>query len=463
MKRLTGTHVYSYLKCPQLAALDLALDREQRRPPQPWEEFVARRGREFEAQFVTGLEAVEPQYPERDFAAGAAATQALLQDGVPWIYQAVLQRQHRLGLPDLLRRLPGASGLGDHHYEVVDIKTSGRARGDQILQVMFYSRLLAELQGRMPAHGGLILKDGSEQRFATADYLAVAEDVEADLEQLRADPTGARAFLQTGCDSCHWNHRCLPELEGAGDLSLVQGMTRGARAILERLGCRTVAELAVFAPDGARARGNLDATLLRRLRRAAQARLAGEVAPEPHPKTRPLDPAAIVHLLTDPFAERVLLFAVLTPATADGVFGYACPPDQGSEWAAFRRLLAEVPVRAQLLHFGGALPHWYERQANTREAETGWSSRFLDLGRRLRHAAVFPGPVPTLAELVRHGLGRDPYRAGHPGAAAMWLSEAGGEQRLVHKARADLDDLLALKQRLLDGNLAAGGAEALCS
>ena len=168
MRRITGTHVYSYVKCRHLAALDLHLPRSERRAPHPWEEFAARRGRDFEDAFVARLPVVQPSYPERDFAAGAAATAALLRNGVELVHQAVLQTEDRLGLPDLLRRLPGASALGDHHYEVLDVKTSGRSRGDQILQVVFYAQLLAELQGRMPTHGALILKDGREDTEPTA-------------------------------------------------------------------------------------------------------------------------------------------------------------------------------------------------------------------------------------------------------------------------------------------------------
>jgi len=457
VKRLTGTHVYSHVKCPRLAALDLHLDRSERRPMSPWDEFAARRGREFEAQFVATLPAVRPQHPERDFAAGLAATLLLLRDGVPWIHQAVLQHGDRLGLPDLLRRIPGASALGEHHYEVLDVKTSGRARADQILQVVFYSRLLAELQGRLPEHGALVLKDGREERFAIADFAALGAGVEDALRRLQQDPQQARPFLQHHCESCHWHDHCLPAMTAADDLSLVQGMSRGARAILESVGCRTVAELADFAPEGARARGNLDPTLLRRLRKAAQARLLGRPLVESRPRSQPLAPAVLVHLLTDPFADRVLLIGLLSPATADGAFGYVCPPDRDAEWRAFQRLLAEVPDAAALLHFGSALPQWYEEQAFVREADLGMSVRFVDLQRRLRGAALYPGPVQVLADFVRHGLGRDPHRFGHAGAAAMWVDQPDGEQRLAEKARGDLADLAALTQQILGAQPASDG------
>ena len=50
MRRITGTHVYPYVKCKHLAALDLHLSRAERRPPHPWEEFAAQRGRDFETR-----------------------------------------------------------------------------------------------------------------------------------------------------------------------------------------------------------------------------------------------------------------------------------------------------------------------------------------------------------------------------------------------------------------------------
>jgi predicted RecB family nuclease len=453
MRRITGTHVYSYVKCPRLAALDLHLPRSERRPPSEWEEFAARRGREFEDRYVAGLGTVRPDYPERDFAAGAAATGELLRAGSGLIHQAVLAHDDCLGLPDLLRRLPGASALGAHHYEVVDVKTSGRTRGDQILQVVFYTMLLAEVQQRMPEHGALVLKDGSEERFLVADYLGAAREVLAELRRLRDDRDAATPFLQPGCAGCYHDHRCLPELEARGDLSLVMGMSRGAQAILGKLGCATVQDLATFHPEGSRQRGNLDAALVRRLRKAAQARLLGAPIVEARPRGAALANAAIVHLLADPFADRVLAFGVLHPAAEDGAFRWRLAACAADEWGALAELVAPLPARAELLHFGEALPHWYERHAFDREADPALERRFLDLRRRLCAAAVYPGPVFGLEDLVRLGLGRDPRRAGHAGAAAIWALQ-GDEARLSHKLETDLRDLAALEARLRDAVVA---------
>ena len=64
MKRSTGTHVYSFAKCQRLAALDLTLSRSERRDPTPWEAFAAKRGRDFEDDYVADLEEMSQFYQD---------------------------------------------------------------------------------------------------------------------------------------------------------------------------------------------------------------------------------------------------------------------------------------------------------------------------------------------------------------------------------------------------------------
>lgn len=450
MRRITGTHVYSYVKCQHLASLDLYLSRKDRRPSTDWEEFAAKRGRDFEDEYVAELPVVQPEYPERDFVAGAAATLELLRAGTDLMHQAVLSSDDRLGLPDLLRKIEGASQLGDHHYEVLDVKTSGKSRGDQILQVVFYTQLLAELQGRMPDYGALILKDGREERFLIADYVAACDEVVTDLRRLRDEPDRSRPFLQMGCSGCYHDQRCLPEMKSRGDLSLVQGMSHGARAVLEGVGCRTVEELAEFHPENARARGNLDATLMRRLRRAAEVQLAGVPVVEARPRAENLNRSAIIHMITDAFADRVLGFGMLHPATEDGKFTFVLPGSEAEEWPAFRELISGFPPRSVLLHFGVGLRKWHEEHAFSRDADPSVEARFIDLQKRLKAAAIYPAPVIQLSDFVEHGLNRDPLRGGHASAAAMWTLEEDGDARLEAKLRTDLLDMAALKANILD-------------
>jgi hypothetical protein len=227
-------------------------------------------------------------------------------------------------------------------------------------------------------------------------------------------------------------------------------MSPGARAILEAAGCRTVEELATFHPDGPRARGNLDATLVRRLRRGAQAHLLDKPLIDERPHAERLQPAAIVHLLADPFADRVLAIGVLSPAAEDGAFTCELPRSVNGEWAALQRLIEPLPAHTLLLHFGTALHRFYEQHAFEREANPALEARFVDLHKRLAAAAVYPRPVFALADFVQHGLGRDPLRCGQAGEAAFWATMPDGDARLRAKLHADLCDLAALAACVLE-------------
>ncbi len=440
-KRITGTHVYTMLRCPRAVALDLHEDKGRRRALTEAEEFVRQRGRELEARLVKELDYREPDYPKGDFAAGAAETARLLKEGVPGVSQGVLLSASldQLGIPDLLRREAGPSALGEHHYVVGDIKSSGRPRSDQVLQVAFYSRLLQDLQDRPPRYGYLILKDSREERFDLAEIESALEDVMERVLAVRDEPASERPFLSAACSHCHWSEVCLPELEAQDDLSLVQGMTRGLRQVLEQQGFLTCKSLGKMAVEPTARRTHLEPTLLRRLKRAAASRAAG----------RPLlqqeggvewESGALVHMLADPYAERVLLFGILHPAAAGGTFHSVCPGSRDQELPAFFSLLERIPGNVPLLHYGEALPRWFTEAGRGHEDTASVEERFVNLRKRLRGAAVYPGPVFSMADHVRQVLGVDPHREGEADAAARWVAE-GRQERLTTKGHSDLLDL----------------------
>jgi len=355
VRRITGTHLYTYPKCPRAVDLDFHGDRERRRAPTELEEFVLQRGRDLEDRLTVDLGYVEPEYPERDFDLGAAATLELMRAGVSGLLQGVLLGDGVLGIPDLLRRQAGASDFGDHHYVIGDVKSSRAARGDQILQIMFYSRLLEAAQGRSPGYAYLVLRDGHEERFALADYEAAIAEVEVRVAALRDGETEERPFLSPTCRSCRWSEVCLPELEEEDDLSLLQGMTRGLRATLEAAGIRSAGAVQSMSVEPTARRTRLESTLLRRLLRAARARSSGQPILE---RRAPAEPGerAVVHMLADPFADRVHYFGVIFPAIGDGHVFEAMPSRREDELPALLSLVERLPRGAPIWHYGQALP-----------------------------------------------------------------------------------------------------------
>jgi predicted RecB family nuclease len=442
LKPTTGTHVYQLPKCSRAVALELAGDRSLRRELRPEEELVLGRGRDHEADFVQDLGWEEPAYPARDFAAGAEATRAMLEAGAPGVLQAVLLGPDQLGIADLLRKEPGASALGDHHYVVGDVKSSARVRGDQILQVAFYSEMLTALQGRAPEYGYLVLKDGREERFALEPFRPALRDVLGRIDRLRTEPHGVRPFLSRACDGCRWSPVCLPELESSGDLSLVDGMTEGLRTMLEGAGVATCAALADAEAARLARRTRIENALLRRLIHAARARLAG--APVRLRRSVPSteEQPAFVHVLDDPFEGRVLWMGIGTEDESGAFRVHAArPQDRDQEWDCFRALLVEIPEERPLFHFGPAVPRFCEERAFATGNGPWLDARLIDLARRVRSTASWAAPVFGKAELVTQALGRDPHRAGRAGAAPLFAADPDGAAWLDAKGASDLEDL----------------------
>jgi predicted RecB family nuclease len=451
LKPTTGTHVYQLPKCSRAVALELAGDRSLRRDLRPEEELVLGRGRDHEADFVRDLGWEEPVYPARDFAAGATATRAMLEAGVPGVLQGVLLGPDQLGIADLLRKEPGASALGEHHYVVGDVKSSARVRGDQILQVAFYSEMLTALQDRAPEYGYLVLKDGREERFPLEPFRPALRDVLGRIDALRAHPHGVRPFLSRACDGCRWSPVCIPELGAADDLSLVDGMTDGLRTMLEGAGVATAAALADAEAARLARRTRIENALLRRLIHAARARLAG--APVRQRRTIPEQDElpAFVHVLDDPFLGRVLWMGIGTEGP-DGawIVHSARPTSRDAEWGAFRALLEQVPEERPLFHFGPAAPRFSEERAHATGSGPWLDARWIDLARRVRGTAAWSAPVFGKAELIDQALGRDPHRAGRAAAAPLFAEDEGAVSWLDAKGASDLEDLRDLHAYWID-------------
>lgn len=463
-RAITGTHLYTLPRCARAVALDLSAPKDDRRPNLPEEEFLLARGRAREADVVAELGWPEPQFPSGDFAAGARATSALLRAGVDGVLQGILidsadGRTDLLGIPDLLRRVPGASALGDHHYEVGDVKSSIRPRGDQILQIAFYSHLLALVQDREPAEGFLLLRDGTEERIALADYRPAFEDALERVRGLRDDPDGVRPTYGPACKSCRWSNVCIPRMDAGDDLSLVDGMTEGLRTMFEIAGIRTGAALARANAATVARDTHVEPALVRRLVRAARARVARAAIPEERAGGFDVNRAAFVAVLTDAWFDRTVAIGVARRTGGRTHSRVALPRTRAEEWPTFLELVAELPADLPLLHLGRAVTAWFARHTEGRPEAAVFEKRWVDVERRLRCSAAWPRKILERACLVELGLARDPARAGRSGQAAMW-AEAGDDAALRAKLEADLDDLAALTERWLAGAAPAGEASA---
>jgi uncharacterized protein len=252
IRMLTATHFYSYASCPRWAYLDMHGDRGLRHAPSEFLQKLLSDGRHHERAVLEQLGAERVGFDGKDVEGAVARTAAAMAAGVPRIAGAVLAaggdgRVERLGVADLLERVPGRSRLGGHHYEVVEIKTARRVKPPYRMQLAFYSDLLAGVQGVAPQHAHLIMGDDRRESFPLA---GVRGRFEAQLARLREIHAGHEppVYVSSTCTTCPWRGVCVPQAEAEGHVSLVYGLQREAVSRLDGRGVRTCTDLARLDP-----------------------------------------------------------------------------------------------------------------------------------------------------------------------------------------------------------------------
>lgn len=181
-----------------------------------------------------------------------AATFAAIRDGAEVIYQATLARGNLIGHADFLVRVGNADAHGRYQYEVADTKLAHSSKAKFILQLCFYSDLLADLTGQMPHHMHIELGNGKRESFRVADYIYYFRQLLERFQTFVAIyPEGVPPYPIPcdHCSLCHWRDRCAERRVADDHLSAVANITRQQIVRLEQSGVKTVAQLAALPAD----------------------------------------------------------------------------------------------------------------------------------------------------------------------------------------------------------------------
>lgn len=172
------------------------------------------------------------------------ATREALAAGPDIVYQGALEGGMWGGFSDFLERVEVPSRLGAFSYEVSDTKLKRKPAPGHVLQLVLYSDLLAELQGRPPGYAHVELGTGERASFRLSEYSAYARLARDRLEDFVRSPSPTRPIPCSHCDLCRWRDRCADEWRGTDSLYLTAGITRSQVAKIEAAGVGTMAELA---------------------------------------------------------------------------------------------------------------------------------------------------------------------------------------------------------------------------
>jgi uncharacterized protein len=310
MQRHAGERLYSatdlvaFLECEQLSALDLqALDDRalaaRRSEADESAMLIASKGDQHERRHLQqlrdqGLGVVDIAQARGSIDDRVRDTLAAMRGGAEVIYQATLRDGSWIGHADFLRRVDGKpSALGAWSYEVAATTLARSPKAKFLVQLAFYSDLVAKAQGTSPVLMHVVLGDGSERAFRVADYAhylaSLRQRFVSTIEGL--DSGAIAAAYPDPCDHCtlcRWQAHCEARRIEDDHLCQVAGITRHQTTRLQDGGVPTLAALA----------GLPEAAVVPRILPETLAKLRGQAALQQHQRSTgerkvellPLDP-----------------------------------------------------------------------------------------------------------------------------------------------------------------------------
>jgi uncharacterized protein len=213
----SASDVVNFLECEHLTRLDrIHLDTPLEKTADGDDaKLIQQKGHEHEARFLERLKAEHGDSVIDIAASGGtldqkvAATEQAMRNGYQIIFQATLRDGCLIGHADFLRRVEEPSELGAYQYEVLDTKLARSPKAKFLIQLGFYSRLVARVQGCLPRLMHVVLGD---QRIVPYRVVEYAHYIDHVLERFLATVSrGDSAIYPNPCEKCaqcHWRERC---------------------------------------------------------------------------------------------------------------------------------------------------------------------------------------------------------------------------------------------------------------
>ena len=148
------------------------------------------------------------------------------------------------GRADFLIRVDKPSELGAFSYEVFEAKLARSTKARAIIQLCFYSDLLAQIQGVVPDYMHVVLGGGAKpEKFFVQRYLAFFRKIKADF--IAAARAQGKTYPEPveHCRICDWSTVCDAQWRKDDHLSLVANITRSQRQALVAYGTEKIAGL----------------------------------------------------------------------------------------------------------------------------------------------------------------------------------------------------------------------------
>ncbi|MCW1892236.1 MAG: TM0106 family RecB-like putative nuclease [Candidatus Uhrbacteria bacterium] len=247
---LTATDIYKFLICPHWPWFDRFGEAEDVARKRELTDGEVRRmddgyqhEREVMQEVMKGTTVVSIA-EKGDAVALFEATKQAMAEGSACIYQGTLMADDRVGRPDLLIRVDGASMLGNWHYIPVDIKSCHELKVTHRFQLALYAWLLERTQGVYPEKAGIINREHEEHYFDPALMKADLQDVVEKIDRIRKGEKPAPVVRKSCFDTSPWGAACLAYAQATNDIALLYSVDVRRVEAMRSLGIHTVDDAA---------------------------------------------------------------------------------------------------------------------------------------------------------------------------------------------------------------------------
>ncbi|MFB2933835.1 TM0106 family RecB-like putative nuclease [Aerosakkonemataceae cyanobacterium BLCC-F154] len=250
---LTAELLLQYQRCHRRAFLDLYGNKQELDPPNDFQLKLKHDRRTHQKIVLSEQTYHKPEYPDRDWQAGAEATLTLMRQGVERIYKGVLITQvdgnpfpiTLLSFPDLLVKQPGNSIFGDWCYIPVQIELGKRPKQEYKINAAFHAQVLTTVQEVQPPAAWLILRERKPYFVPLETWLPQMQKIFQECsETLQQTETPEIFISRQKCNICHWYSSCYNIAKSQEHLSLLPGVTPSRYKYLQEININSVESLA---------------------------------------------------------------------------------------------------------------------------------------------------------------------------------------------------------------------------
>jgi predicted RecB family nuclease len=195
-------------------------------------------------------EKIQRQQVESRLVTDLALSRPALRQGAAFILRARLDDDHYAIEFDGLRRVTGASALGEFHYRPVMFSESQRVRRFERQFLASLGVVLSRIQGVVPEGGFFYLgRECVVTSIRFGNSLRAGTEIVRDVERTQRAGTAPKLLLNDHCRVCKFRERCHSQAIADDNLSLLRGLGEKAIKKYSRRGVLTLTQLAhMFRP-----------------------------------------------------------------------------------------------------------------------------------------------------------------------------------------------------------------------